>query len=199
MRLPWGKDEKFVFYDKIHTVIVPLERSVSVDYKTILAYTIIFNGFNFQGKLPDYEWQIKLQLSNSYKETLIDDTNRMALERRKEILLSNLPKYIWIAKLCKETVATSGEGTEIDTLVEFVYDATVLPESSNFCRFVNFNTKEIDTKNKISPTERIKSRINTIKAEKKLPDPDTEKQIAIENCCQILEREIKNLESEISS
>jgi hypothetical protein len=123
----WKKGNENLLADVV-SIIVPLYEKIRLKYEDIYEYVLLMDlYFN---KVPiikeELVWDIYLEKSNKYKEQIrgFDMDNK---NLKKKILVSPLPKYVWIARALLR---------ENNLIFEFVFDSTDIVKG-NIVKLIN--------------------------------------------------------------
>jgi len=106
---------------RIHAIIVPIHPKVRISYDDVFKKINLIDRIFFKFFNPELEWDIFLQESNKYKNSVLQNSN-VSNRIKQKICLSNLPKYLWIASAYVE-----GE-----LIFDFVFDSTDISRG-HFC------------------------------------------------------------------
>lgn len=125
----WEPTERWHEYRRasLYSIFVPLTVDIRITYEQVFRQTGLFEQL-FAGTIQeraDIVWDIYLDYSNHYKEEL---RQRRSVEGEplRRILVSSLPKYVWIARATLQQAA----------LLDLVFDATDL-HTGFYCLLVN--------------------------------------------------------------
>lgn len=120
-------------------VITPLYHKVRVAYDTVLDLTskieVIFNRLIYEnikehiGKIFDYEWDLFLTNSNTYKSSLVG-SNLLSGSESFSALHKPMPKYVWQATL----LAAKGE-----KVLDIIFDATDFQHEDMICHVTTYD------------------------------------------------------------
>jgi hypothetical protein len=101
----------------IHAAIIPLYPKIRIKYEDVFETTAIIDRIFYEVDLFlfELEWDIFLIESNKYKKELLESELDENLKKQK--IIRNYPKYIWIARAQFEDVP----------LFDFVFDSTDIP------------------------------------------------------------------------
>ncbi|UOG77652.1 hypothetical protein MTX78_24905 (plasmid) [Hymenobacter tibetensis] len=111
----------------LYSIFVPLTADIRITYEQVFRQTVLFEQL-FAGTIQeraDVVWDIYLDYSNHYKEEL-RQRRPVEGEPLRRILVSVLPKYVWVARATLQQVA----------LLDLVFDATDL-HTGFYCLLVN--------------------------------------------------------------
>jgi len=115
-------------------IIIPLYHKIRIPFTSVLTSINFFNNLFIPliGRIPNFqlfEWDIFLSDISDFKSDILNDS-KLESKRKKEILLTKLPKFIWraIGRIKNENC------------LEFVFDATDIDQGSFFILTVNYNT-----------------------------------------------------------
>ena len=125
---PTAKVERYE--SKVYSIIVPLSKDIRLAFEDIYQQTLYFESiFN---ELIDtnqhFIWDIYLTPTNEYRRDVVKAENTYNQEQKAKLLTQFLPPYLWVARA---EVAGYPE-------MEFIFDATAIPYSNDFCIEVLF-------------------------------------------------------------
>lgn len=115
---------------EVHSIIVPLSKDIRLTFDDIYKQVLYFEALFYALIETDqrFVWDIYLCHTNDYREGIRLLDNVYSYEQQYEILTKFLPPYLWIAR---------GEVEGLPEL-EFIFDATAIPYSSDFCTSILF-------------------------------------------------------------
>lgn len=111
---------------RVASIIVPLYKKIRITFEDVLNEIRIFN-LMFKEKLDKYtlEWDVYLTSSTEYKEEIISN-NDLDDSFKQSLVLTQLPKFIWISRLYVEDIL----------IFELVFDSTDVAHG-RFCLLMN--------------------------------------------------------------
>jgi len=122
------------YESEVYSIIVPLSKDIRPTFEDIYQQTLYFESIFYELIDTDqhFIWDIYLTPSNEYRRDVVNDKATYNQEQKTKLLTKLLteflPPYLWVVKA---EVAGCAE-------MEFIFDATAIPYSNNFCIEVLF-------------------------------------------------------------
>lgn len=114
----------------VYNIIVPLSKDIRLTFEDIYQQTLyfesLFDEIIEQGLL--FIWDIYLTPTNEYRRDVVKKNSHYSPSQKIKLLTEFLPPYLWVARA---EVAGFPE-------MEFIFDATAIPYSNDFCVGVLF-------------------------------------------------------------
>ena len=120
-----------VSYDsEVYSIIVPLSKDIRLTFEDIYKQVLYFESLFYELIETDQQfvWDIYLSQTNEYRKEAQQKDSVYSSTQQYKILTGFLPPYIWVAR---------AEAAGVPEL-EFIFDATAIPYSSDFCTSILF-------------------------------------------------------------
>ena len=130
----WNKNaaEDIIYNESlVYCIITPLSRDIRLTFEDIYQQIYYFENLftDLFGNLKDrFIWDIYLMSTNDYRKEVLRNKDVFTDDQKNNLLENFLPPYLWVAR-----AEVSGYQE-----MEFIFDATAIPYSDDFCIDVMF-------------------------------------------------------------
>lgn len=115
---------------EVYSIIVPLSKDIRLTFEDIYKQVLYFESLFYEliETNQRFVWDIYLCHTNDYRKEIQLPNSIYSDDQQYKILTDFLPPYLWVAR---------AEVEEFPEL-EFIFDATAIPYSSDFCTTILF-------------------------------------------------------------